>query len=103
MAKKNMSTYVSLFGWTDQGIRTVKDTIKRAEKFKADIKKMGGSVKDVYWTMGRYDGVIIFEAPDEEAATAIMVAGCSRGNVRTETLRAFDAGQMKDILRKVRG
>ena len=101
MAKKN--TYVSLFGWTDQGIRTVKDTIKRAEKFKADIKKMGGSVKDVYWTMGRYDGVIIFEAPDEEAATAIMVAGCSRGNVRTETLRAFDAGQMKDILRKVRG
>ena len=105
MAKKNrnMPTFIALFGWTAQGVRTAKDTVKRAERFKADIKKMGGSVKEVYWTMGRYDGVIIFEAPDEETATALMLAGCARGNVHTETLRAFDAGDMKDILKMARG
>ena len=105
MAKKNrkMPTFIALFGWTEQGVRSAKDTIKRAERFTADIKKMGGSVKDVYWTMGRYDGVIIFEAPDEESATALMLAGCARGNVRTETLRAFDSGDMKGILKLARG
>jgi uncharacterized protein with GYD domain len=103
MAKKNMATFVALFAWTEQGIRSVKNTIKRAEKFKADIRKMGGSVREVYWTMGRYDGLIIFDAPNEEAATAIMLAGCAQGNVRTETLRAFDVAEMKGILSKVRG
>jgi uncharacterized protein with GYD domain len=104
MAKKNrsMPTFVSLFGWTDQGIRSVKDTIKRAERFKADIKKLGGSPQEIYWTMGRYDGIIIFEAPDEEAATAIMLGACSRGTVRTETLRAFSVDEMKGILKKAR-
>jgi uncharacterized protein with GYD domain len=104
MAKKNrgMATFIALFGWTDQGIRSVKDTIKRAEKFNASIKKIGGSVKDVYWTMGRYDGVIIFEAPDAAKATALMLGGCALGNVRTETLQAFDAAEMKDILKIMR-
>jgi uncharacterized protein with GYD domain len=103
MAKKNRATFVALFNWTEQGIRSVKSTIKRADQFKADIQKMGGAVRDVYWTMGRYDGLIIFDAPSEEAATAIMLAGCSLGNVRTETLRAFDVADMKGILSKVRG
>ena len=104
MAKKNkpMPTFIALFGWTDQGIRSVKDTIKRADHFKASIKKVGGSVKDIYWTMGRYDGVIIFEAPDEETATALMLGGCSLGNARTETLRAFTAEEMGGILKMMR-
>ena len=104
MAKKNrkMATFVALFGWTDQGIRSVKNTLKRADKFESNIRKIGGTVKNVYWTMGRYDGIIIFEVPDEETATALMLAGCSAGNVRTETLRAFSAGDMKGILKMAR-
>lgn len=97
-----MPTYIALFGWTDQGIRKVKETTKRAGKFKAAIQKAGGLVKNIYWTMGRYDGVIIFEAPDEETATALMMEGGSLGNVRTETLRAFDEDEIKGILAKIR-
>lgn len=96
-----MPTFISLFGWTDQGIRTVKDTPKRAEKFKSSIQKAGGSVKNIYWTMGRYDGVIVFEAPDDATAAAVMMSGCSLGNVRTETLRAFTEEEIKGVVAKV--
>jgi uncharacterized protein with GYD domain len=104
MAKVNRgrATFIALFGWTDQGIRNVKQTLKRAEKFTASIKKVGGSVKDIYWTMGRYDGVIIFEVPNDETATALMLGGCSLGSIRSETLRAFGAGEMKHILKLAR-
>ena len=53
-------------------------------------KKAGGTTKGIYWTLGRYDGLIVFEAPDEASATAIMLSGGTLGSVRTETLRAFD-------------
>ncbi len=96
-----MPTFISLFGWTDQGIRKVKDTAKRAEKFKASIQKAGGSVKNFYWTMGRYDGVIVFEAPDDATAAAVMMSGCSLGNVRTETLRAFTEKEIKGVIAKI--
>jgi len=96
-----MPTFISLFGWTDQGIRKVKDTAKRAEKFKASIQKAGGSVKNFYWTMGRYDGVIVFEAPDDATAAAVMMSGCSLGNVRTETLRAFTEEEIKGVVAKI--
>lgn len=93
-----MATYVSLFSWTEQGIRNVKDTVKRAAKFHDAIRKAGGKVRDVYWTMGRHDGVIIYDAPDDETATSLMLAGCAQGYVKTETLRAFDDKTMKKIL-----
>ena len=96
-----MPSYIALFNWTDQGIRKVKDTAKRAEKFRASIQSAGGSVKAVYWTMGRYDGVIIFEAPDDETAAAVMMGGCALGNVRTETLRAFSDSEIQGVLAKV--
>ena len=97
-----MPTFVCLFNWTDQGIKNVRDTTKRSERFKAAIKKAGGSVKDIYWTLGRYDGLIVFEAPDEASATAIMLSGGALGSVRTETLRAFDVAEMDKILEKMR-
>lgn len=96
-----MPTYITLFGWTDQGIRNVKDTAKRAEQFKGLVKKAGGSVKNVYWTLGRYDGVIVFEAPDDAAATALLLSAGSLGNVRSETLRAFTEDEMKGVLAKM--
>lgn len=96
-----MAMYVALFSWTDQGIRNAKDTVKRAEKFAEAVQKAGGKLKDIYWTMGRYDGVLVLEAPDDETVTAMMVGICSLGNIKTETLRAFDAPAMGKILAKV--
>lgn len=96
-----MATFVVLAGFTDQGIRNVKETINRAEVFKEMAKKTGVTVKDMYWTLGRHDIVAICEAPDDTAATTLMLSTASRGNVRSETLRAFSFDEMKEILSKM--
>lgn len=93
-----MATYIMLLNFTDQGIRNVKDTAKRAEAFKEMAKKFGVTVKDEYWTLGQYDGVITLEAPDEEAVTALGLSVGALGNVRTQTLQAFSAEEMNRIL-----
>jgi uncharacterized protein with GYD domain len=82
-----MATFVVLASFTDQGLRNVKETIGRAEAFKEMAKKSGVTVKDMYWTLGQYDVIAICEAPDDEAATALSLTVCSRGNVRSKTLR----------------
>jgi len=79
---------VVLTNFTDQGIRNVKETVGRAEAFKAMAKKCGVTVKDMYWTLGQYDVIAICEAPNDEAATALSFSVCSRGNVRSETVLA---------------
>ena len=96
-----MATYVVLGNFTDQGIRNVKDTVKRAEAFKGMAQKAGASVKEVYWTLGQYHIMTIVEAPDEEAATALGLSVGSLGNVRTQTLRAFGGDEMGRILGKM--
>ena len=97
-----MPTFISLFGWTEQGVHDVKHTANRAADFRSSIQAAGGSVKNIYWTMGRYDGVIIFEAPDDETAAAVMMGGCAKGNVRTETLRAFTEDEIQGVLDKIK-
>jgi len=64
-------------------------------------KKSGATVKDVFWTLGQYDAVAIVEAPDDVSATALGLSVAKLGNVRTQTLRAFSAAEMKNILGKV--
>jgi uncharacterized protein with GYD domain len=96
-----MATFVVLAGFTDQGIRNVKETIGRAEAFKEMAKKSGITVKDMYWTLGKYDVIVICEAPDDEAASVLSLSVGSRGNVRSETLRAFSFDEMKTILGKM--
>ena len=68
-----MPTYVSLLNFTDQGIRTIRDTMQRSERAAQSAQKHGISFKGLYWTVGPYDIVNIFEAPDEESATAYML------------------------------
>ena len=96
-----MGTYVLLLNFTDQGIRNVKDTAKRAEAFKRIADKAGAKVKEVYWTLGQYDGVLIFEAPEEATATALGLSLGSLGSVRTQTLRAFSAEEIGRIIAKM--
>jgi uncharacterized protein with GYD domain len=96
-----MATYILLCHFTDQGIRDVKDSPKRAAAFKAAAKKTGVTVKAFYWTLGRYDMVSILEAPDVDTVTALGLSVGKLGNVRTETLPAFDNAGMEAILKKV--
>ena len=95
-----MPTYVSLINWTEKGAATFKDTVDRAEAGKQLAGTFGGSLKEIYWTLGPYDIVAISEAPDDETATAFALSLASQGNVRTTTMRAFDSGEMQAIIAK---
>ena len=96
-----MASYLVLSTFTDQGIRSVKDTTKRADAVKELARKMGIETKSLYWTVGQYDVVVTFEAPDDASITALALAISSGGNVRTQTLRAFSREEMGGILGKL--
>jgi uncharacterized protein with GYD domain len=96
-----MATYIVLANYTEQGIRNVGDTLKRTDAVKAMAKKAGVTMKETYWTLGAHDVVAIFDAPDDETMTALGLSLGKLGNVRTQTLRAFSAADMKGILGKV--
>jgi uncharacterized protein with GYD domain len=93
-----VATYIMLGSFTDQGIRAVKETGKRAEAMRGLAKKVGVTVKEIYWTLGQYDVVTIIEAPDDASVTAFGLSAGALGNVRTQTLRAFSADEMGKIL-----
>ena len=97
-----MATYIVLASFTDQGIRSIKDTTKRADAVRETASRMGIETKSLYWTVGKYDVVATFEAPDDASITALSLAIGSSGNVRTQTLRAFGASEMTEILGKVK-
>ena len=84
-----MASYVVLMNWTDEGIKTFEDSPARADAGKEEMAKLGITLKDIYWTVGAHDLVLICEAPDEESMTAALLRLGSAGNVRTTTLRAF--------------
>ena len=92
-----MATYISLLSFTDQGIRNVKESPKRADGVKAMAKKMGVTIKEMYWTLGHYDLVVILEGDDEAVTSTLLKVG-SLGNVRSETLRAYSAAEMGRIV-----
>ena len=96
-----MAHYVMLLKFTDQGIRNVKDTTKRAAAAQEMAGKMGAKINTVYWTMGQYDLVILADAPDDETIAAVSVKLGSLGNVGIQTMRAFTAGEVDGILKKV--
>lgn len=96
-----MATYIALSTFTDQGIRTVKDSTKRADAVKEAGKKFGASMTQTYWTLGQYDIVSIIEAPDDASATAFALSIGGAGNVRTQTLKAFTREEMNGILAKL--
>jgi uncharacterized protein with GYD domain len=101
LGKTIMATYVVLARFTDQGVKNAKDSPKRAEAFKQMAETFGVTVKDIFWTQGRYDIVIVIEAPDELSATALNLSLSALGNIRTESLRAFSSTDMLKIVAKM--
>jgi uncharacterized protein with GYD domain len=97
-----MASHVSLIQFTDQGIRNIKDTIKRGDAAMAEAQKMGMKIIEEFWTMGAYDVIVLFDAPDDETMTAFALKVGSLGNVKTETLRAFRKEEMEGILAKIK-
>ena len=87
--------------WTEQGIKNVKDTIRRAKSFEDALQKAGGKSLGIYYTMGRYDLVAIIEASNDDAIASILYSLGRLGNVRTETLNAFSLDQAANIIEKL--
>ena len=98
-----MATFISTIKFTGQGLKAIGDTTKRATALKSAAKKMGVKVKDIYWTLGKYDGLLVLDAPDDETATALLLHLGSLGNVQTTTVRAFTATEMNNVLAKMSG
>ncbi len=93
-----MATFITTIKFTDKGVQGIQESPKRAAAFKAAAKKMGVKISGLFWTLGSFDGVIIFDAPDDKTATAAMLSLASQGNVQTTTARAFDAGEIEKVI-----
>ncbi|MGH8933742.1 MAG: GYD domain-containing protein [Egibacteraceae bacterium] len=93
-----MATYVVLLNWTEQGIKDYPGTVDRGSSFREMVSRAGGQVRELLWTVGEYDIVCVLEVPDEETAVALLLQVGSLGNVRTKTMRAFDADQITGII-----
>ena len=96
-----MATYISLVKFTDKGIQAAKQTSERVADWSAKVQSRGVSIKQMYWTLGHYDQVCIFEAPDDETAASVLLAADMLGNIRTQTMRAFTAKEIESILGKM--
>jgi len=92
-----MAKYVTLINWTDQGAKAAAETVQRAEAAQKLAADMGGSI-ELLWTMGQYDIVGIGEFPDDETAAGFMAKVSSLGNVRTQTMRAFEAADLRRMM-----
>jgi uncharacterized protein with GYD domain len=93
-----MATFITTIKFTEKGLQGIRETCKRAAAFKLAAKKMGVKVTASYWTLGPFDGVIVFDAPDNETATAAMLSLSAQGNVTTTTARAYDASEMEKVV-----
>ncbi len=96
-----MAKFVLLLQYTDQGIRNVKETTKRAAAFREAAGKFGVRVSELLWTLGQYDLVILAEAPNDEAVAACSLGLAKLGNVKIQTLRAFQASEVDALLQKI--
>ena len=93
-----MATFITTIKFTQQGVKGIDDSTKRAAAFKAAAKKLGAKITNVYWALGEYDGLLILEAPDDETATTVLLHLAALGNVHMTTMRAFTAAEMDKII-----
>jgi uncharacterized protein with GYD domain len=93
-----MPRYLSLINFTDHGIRDIRDSMHRAEGFRKSVENAGGSILNLYWAIGQYDGAVLFEAPSETIATALLLNLAHNGFVRTQTLQIFDEKEFQTVL-----
>ena len=95
--------FAILIKFTDQGLQNVGQTTHRAAAFAEQAKQTGLEISELLWLSGRFDGLIVFDSPDIETASAAMLSLCKTGNVKTEMLPAFDVAAMDNLLDRVVG
>ena len=93
-----MSTYIMLANWTDQGARNVKDSPRRLDAAKKALEDVGGEFRSFFMTMGDFDMVGIYEAPDDAVAARFTLQVGQLGNIRTRTLKAFPESAYREII-----
>lgn len=93
-----MARYITLFRFTEQGAKNIKQSTARARAFTQAAQKDGLKVEGLYWTVGACDGVLVLQADDERKALHALTELAGAGNVRTETIRAFDASEFDSIV-----
>ena len=96
-----MARFIALLDWTDQGVRTAKESVQRSKDAEAAFKSMGVTMESIYWTLGSHDIVAILTAPDGESIAAALLKVAAAGNVRSHLLRAFDASEFESIVAKL--
>ena len=97
-----MTTYIVLANWTEQGIRNVKDSPKRLDAAKKALQEVGGEFKTIFMTLGDYDLIGIYEAPDDAVAARFTLQLARLGNIRTRTLKAFPETAYREIIGSLR-
>ncbi|MCM2369485.1 GYD domain-containing protein [Aporhodopirellula aestuarii] len=96
-----MFRYLTLIQFTDQGARNVDKSVQRASDFGKSVSDAGGKLISQVWTVGKYDGCVVFETPDESTSSALLVKLAKDGNVRTQTMRCYDNQEFADILKVI--
>ena len=96
-----MATYISLVQFTYKGMHRVKETTQRLADWATTVQSKGVTIKQMYWTLGYYDQVCVFEAPNDETAASVLLSADLLGNIRTQTLRAFTSAEMEKILANI--
>jgi uncharacterized protein with GYD domain len=96
-----MPTYLTLYNWTEQGIKNVKDSPARIAAHVKAAEAAGGKVVGLYVTMGEYDVAAISEWPNDKTAAAFALAQASQGFVTTKTLKAFTPAEFAAIVKKM--
>jgi uncharacterized protein with GYD domain len=93
-----MPTYISLLNFTQQGIEKIKESPARLDRARQVFKEMGAELKSFHLVMGRYDAVVISEAPNDETVGKLVLMIGAQGNIRTETLRAFTEDEYRKMI-----
>ena len=93
-----MKTYMTLIHYTQQGIESIKDSPARLDTAKELYKSLGAEIKSFYLAMGRYDVMVISEAPDDETASKLALTIGSTGAIRTETTRVFTEDEYRKLI-----
>ena len=96
-----MPTFIALIDFTRQGLQSIQESPKRAATITRQAEAAGLSVKDVYWTAGPHDGLLVLDAPDDTAASAFLLSVARMGNVRTTMMRAFDRSEFEAVVAKM--
>lgn len=93
-----MSRHLALLRFTEQGLRNVEESSKRAGEFRAAVEAAGGSAVFQYWATGEFDGCVVFETPNDETAARLLLTLGKAGNVRTQTMQLFDEREFTSIV-----